>query len=364
VSVNKNKLQERGRQLKSLIGEKRLQEIIAIKRQALNEKMNLPPFLRLVDKSAVTIGIVVLCVTEFFLLRMPENMYMWYTALIFPLLAIRFAMYHRMKWHFFMLDFCYLCQFLLLFYLFGQQYIFPAEKSSALFKLVFGLSTGPLAWGTVVWKNKLVFHDLDKLTSVFIHVYPPLVTYCLRWYPRAGDFHTICGSEENSCELSFREGLMNPFYLYVYWQIAYYVKTEFLDRKKLASDKDLMTSLRWMTEKEPHPVYKWCRARGYKGSGVTLLVFVQFCYTIATVVPAMIFFSHFWLHTAFLLFVFLCIIWGGASYYFEVFSESYSKRLQQKRDKASARRLQSIPSSSIFFGFFLMCLFTLLKVIL
>ncbi len=34
---------------------------------------------------------------------------------------------------------------------------------------------------TVMWRTQ-VFHSFDKMVSVFIHVPPMLVTYCLRWF--------------------------------------------------------------------------------------------------------------------------------------------------------------------------------------
>lgn len=226
-------------------------------------------------------------------------------------------------------------------------------------------SCGPLAWGTVVWRNKLVFHDMDKLTSVFIHLCPPLVTYCLRWYPKGGDFTAVCGhASGNYCSLSAYESLFTPLYLYSFWQLGYYIKTEHLDHKKFANDKDLMTSSRWMTQKEPHPVYRWFVARGYKGSGQLLLMGVQLLYTLVTLLPLPLFFNSFWLHTSFLFFVFMCILWGGASYYFEAFTEGYSKRLNRKREEVSARKLDSVFSSTAFFISFLVCLYCLLQVIL
>ena len=30
---------------------------------------------------------------------------------------------------------------------------------------------------------QLVFHDVDKITSTFIHFVPPLVTFTMRWHP-------------------------------------------------------------------------------------------------------------------------------------------------------------------------------------
>jgi hypothetical protein len=37
-------------------------------------------------------------------------------------------------------------------------------------------SNGPLAGAIVMWKNSLVFHDIDKMISLFIHIYPPIGT--------------------------------------------------------------------------------------------------------------------------------------------------------------------------------------------
>ena len=39
---------------------------------------------------------------------------------------------------------------------------------------------GPLMCAIIVWKNSLVFHSLDKLTSFFLHAFPPIVVHLLR----------------------------------------------------------------------------------------------------------------------------------------------------------------------------------------
>ena len=42
------------------------------------------------------------------------------------------------------------------------------------------LCMGPLMCAIIVWKNSLVFHSLDKLTSFFLHAFPPIVVHLLR----------------------------------------------------------------------------------------------------------------------------------------------------------------------------------------
>ena len=61
--------------------------------------------------------------------------------------------------------------------LYKTQY-FPPE---ILFRLLWGIANGPLAWATVALNNSLVFHDLDNVASVFIHFTPGVLSYSLRW---------------------------------------------------------------------------------------------------------------------------------------------------------------------------------------
>jgi len=361
--VDSKIIREKGQSLRK--EKDRIKELIKIKKNQLNDHMNAPPFIRLMDKCAFTIGLIVLCASEFVLLRSPEKMYLWYTVLIIPLMVFRFFMYHKAKYHYFMLDFCYLCNFLLLFYLFGHTYILGSSVTPSLFKLVFALTNGPLAWGTVVWRNSLVFHDVDKLTSVVLHLCPPIVSYCLRWYPDVYPLETACGGE--SCTLGFKETIVIPMLLYVFWQVFYYIKTEIVDLKKLDSDKEIMTSSRWMSVKQPHPLYKLCLRHGIKLNPVVILIIIQMAYTVFTLVALPLLISSFWLHTFFLVFIFVCVTWNGASYYFDYFSESYSKRLhsdiQKDEPNNNSLKIGSFYSFLKFFTIFFSSLFVYLKVI-
>lgn len=62
-----------------------------------------------------------------------------------------------------------------------QLYAIP--RSCALLKSNFLLANGPLAFAVPVWRNSLVFHDVEKITSLYIHIFPGLLTYALKWYP-------------------------------------------------------------------------------------------------------------------------------------------------------------------------------------
>lgn len=50
------------------------------------------------------------------------------------------------------------------------------------------VAVGSLATAVITWRNSLVFHDHDKMVSLFIHMYPPLVLTIVRhFFPNAGE---------------------------------------------------------------------------------------------------------------------------------------------------------------------------------
>lgn len=52
-------------------------------------------------------------------------------------------------------------------------WIFPAN--AYFFITCWCLTLGPIASAIITWRNSLVFHSMDKVTSLFIHLYPPTV---------------------------------------------------------------------------------------------------------------------------------------------------------------------------------------------
>jgi len=308
----------------------RLKKVISSKMKQLDDKMKYPPFIRTIDKCAFTVGIITMLLTEYVLLQQPQWMHIWYLVLIFPLMILRFWMYHKQKFHYFMLDFCYYCQVLLMFFLF----FVPTDQR--IFKMVFALTNGPLAIAIVMWRNSLVFHDVDKLTSLFIHYMPALVTFSVRWY---NPIHQ-CPNEE--CWLTFGENFVFPTIAYLVWQIFYSLKTEVISKQKIVDEK-IMTSSQWLSGKKPHPIYKWSvNTLGYTPNPAVLLAVVQFVYNEMSFLPVILAYRYFWFHIALLFWVFLTAVWNGASFYFEIFTESYSKRLETFFNEAKVKKQNSV----------------------
>eukprot|EP01087_Luapelamoeba_hula_P019173 TRINITY_DN6321_c0_g2_i1.p1 TRINITY_DN6321_c0_g2~~TRINITY_DN6321_c0_g2_i1.p1 ORF type:complete len:577 (-),score=105.53 TRINITY_DN6321_c0_g2_i1:170-1867(-) len=307
------------------------------KKAELERKMKEMPFIRTVDKVAFTLGVVLMVATAL-QLNKPDFMYVFYTALIFPLLITRFLLYHRQSYHYFMLDFCYYVQVVLLMFL----YIYP--ENPLIFQMTFCLSNGPLVSAIVMWKNSLVFHDLDKLTSIFIHIYPPIVTYCLRWWCVDTSLFTVC--KDDDCSITLSASFVWPLILYSFWQFCYILKTEILDRTKFQKNDSLMTSVRWFSRARPHPVYKFLVSKGVKINPVVLLIAIQFIYTIVTLAPTILLYKYYMAHTLYLTFVSLVAVWNGANFYFEVFTHSYAERLKRLTKEITESVTKEAPSEA------------------
>jgi len=100
------------------------------------------------------------------------------------LLPLRAYRYKKRAWHYFLFDLCYYATIL------NFIYIWLLPSSPALFVACYCLSHGSLASAVITWRNSLVFHDQDKVTSLFIHIYPPFTFTVIRfvsniWLPES-----------------------------------------------------------------------------------------------------------------------------------------------------------------------------------
>ena len=56
------------------------------------------------------------------------------------------------------------------------------STNEQLFKMVFLYSNGCLGIAIAAFRNSLVFHRIDYITSLAIHVVPMLTSVRIRWY--------------------------------------------------------------------------------------------------------------------------------------------------------------------------------------
>merc|ERR1711971_1473225 len=280
---------------------------------------------KFIDKLSFMFGVMCIVLTEFLALREPQWFTMFHATIMF-LLVYRFQDYYAQKYHLFMLDFCYFMNLSVI----VQTSIYP--ENMPWFKANYVLCMGTLMSAIVMWQNSLVFHSLDKLTSFFLHFFPPLHLHLFRWglIP--------CPAIKKEDFLDLREGLLLPMILYAIWQVVYLVITEGLLHKAMKKDPTLVTSMRYLAQDTKNPMHqmtkKACRSIGILSreesfdsrtmKTKTIFVVTQIFYTMLTLLPTPLFYGSYRLSFAYFVTLFLWTTWRGGSYYIEVFSERYN----------------------------------------
>lgn len=254
----------------------KLEDEFRSRRKKMRLIMNEPAFVMRVDKLSFVCGVLIIMIIEAVLLLSPERMHLLYTILLVPLMIARYVTYRADMQHYFMYDFCYFAQVLLVLHM----YVYP--NNVRLGRALFSISNGPLLLAIVMWRNSIVFHSFDKMTSMFIHILPPLVTFCDRWAVHLSD-GTYPPYEEMDDSIStiVNDFWLVPFSYYVVWQTAYLFKTEVISRKKLEYNTEMMTSLRFLTRKKNSKSYKLMSAFG-EHNQLPTFVLIQAVFTMVT----------------------------------------------------------------------------------
>ncbi|KAJ3367577.1 hypothetical protein GGF31_007390 [Allomyces arbusculus] len=315
----------------------------------LEDKLRNPHVTRKRDKIAFFFGATDLWLTAALLGLYPRFVPVWYTIKAVILLGIRWGSYRRKRWHYFLADFCYLINSMLL------VFLLVMPSSTTLFNVLFACAHGPLAWAIVTWRNSMVFHSLDKMTSVFIHLSPPVTLMALRWLdttastaasPYYGGYPGAPPRTEPLPAMSMTEALVGSTIVYLVWQVAYYVLILHRRRDKVYK-QGYATSFTWLLEDQG----AIGKAMGVFGDQHRLATFMllQFVYSMVTVLPSYVFARSQIANMLFLVFILSASIWNGANFYINVFSKRYLTDLQKLEDefKSKVVDLATAPNSTV-----------------
>lgn len=308
-----------------------------------------PSYIKFFDKLSFTLGVLNICATEYFVIHEPSKYWIWYSIVLPVMLMGRWSHFKSNKMHYFLLDFCYT---VILLSLVHVHFLYRESYSETLFKMCFILSTGPLPAAIPLWKNSLVFHDFDKITSVYIHFLPTCLYYCLRESKGAD-------SVTHYDDLRLVD-YFNCMLFYFTWQVFYLFKTEVSDKVKLEADPALLTSLKWLSSNNKNKlstsVLVLCRKLRLFGpdepfsstSMKTKMVFVttQMLFTIFAMIPTYYLWRYPTAHLIYIALIFAISVFYGASYYVEVFSKRYAVALEKAAEKVIARQRTSRSNSN------------------
>lgn len=78
----------------------------------------------------------------------------------------KWAYYKSKGWHYYMTDFCYLASAIV------NVFLWLQPKNQFLFILSFMYANGCVALSVGAFRNQMVFHKIDNLTSLALHMIP------------------------------------------------------------------------------------------------------------------------------------------------------------------------------------------------
>ncbi|KAI0854367.1 hypothetical protein F5Y00DRAFT_256859 [Daldinia vernicosa] len=310
--------------------------------EKLGRQWNDTKVITLREKVSFIGGVMNIFISGYLLGAYPEYFHIWYTAQLVYYMPIRFYTYRRRGYHYFLADLCYFVNLLL----FLSLWVFPASKR--LFIAAYCLAYGNNAVAIIMWRNSLVFHDFDKVTSLFIHIMPCVTLHCIvhlftpeQQRERFPALWTIKNSPPGSPTaygnlISMLAWSTIP---YTVWQLCYYFFITVRRREKIAAGRP--TSFTWLR-------------RSYSKTWIGKIVLslpntlqefafmmIQYLYAVLTMLPCPLWFYSRWASAAFLIVVFVWSVYNGSTFYIDVFGKRFQKELEAM--KAEVAKWQNSP---------------------
>ncbi|KAI5810816.1 hypothetical protein BZA77DRAFT_340129 [Pyronema omphalodes] len=282
------------------------------------------------EKISFVVGVSNVFVSGYLIGGYPEWMHVWYSLQMLYFMPIRYYSYHKCGYHYFLADLCYFVNVMLLLSL----WVFP--NSRRLFIAAYCLSYGNNAWAIAMWRNSMVFHSLDKVTSLFIHLMPPVVLHCMVHLCdpefQAARFPAV--ARIKTTELyGLRDMIIWATFPYFIWQISYHFGISVRKRDKIAAGRP--TSFTWLL-------------KSYKNTWIGKIVhrlptklqepafmFIQYSYAVLTMLPCPLWFYHRSLSAVFISVVGWWSVYNGATYYIDVFGKRFQKELEEFKKEAA-----------------------------
>merc|ERR1719461_21718 len=129
------------------------------------------------NKIGWTIAVTDLMLNVFVISRYPQHYWLIHLTKSFVLLPIRFYRFSKLKWEFYLLDFCYFVTYLTfaLVSLGSLKVFFGISTSSpatlGLFvRMGFYFACGSLGWSVVLFGNSIAFYSFGKMVECYVHL--------------------------------------------------------------------------------------------------------------------------------------------------------------------------------------------------
>jgi len=302
---------------------------------SVDKEMKMEILVKFSDKFSYVSGVLSLLIGQYLALQQPQLFPYFYTFIMIALVMNRYPQFAAEKSQLFMLDFCYFMNLSTII----QIMFYPS--SLLWFKANYVLCMGSLMNAMVVWQNSLIFHSMEKLTSLLLHAFAPLTLHLYRW--------GVIPCPEISAEdhLSLVDLIANPFLMYLVWQVLYLIIIEFLLAEKIRRDPELSFSLRHLATDTNNGMHQLVtgimRSIGVMDSNEvfnaetvkTKLIFIvaQLFYTVITILPVPLLFVSHSFSVFYISAIFGWTLWRGSNFYYQDFQDRYQLEFLKRKEE-------------------------------
>ncbi|CAG8955076.1 hypothetical protein HYFRA_00007090 [Hymenoscyphus fraxineus] len=306
----------------------------------LGERWNDTKVVTAREKLSFICGVSNVLISGYLIGGYPQYFHWWYTAQLLYLMPIRFYTYHKKGFHYFLADLCYFVNFMV----FLSLWVFPGSKR--LFISTYCLAFGNNAVAIAMWRNSMVFHSFDKVTSLFIHIMPcaalHVVVHLLdpafqeTRFPGLWSIKTsLPGSKEH-----YTLGQMTLWSTipYAIWQLSYHFLITVRRREKILAGRP--TSFTWLRKSYSKTFIGKVVLNLPESLQEPAFMLIQYTYAVSTMLPCPIWFYYRYASATFLMALFCWSVYNGATFYIDVFGKRFQKELE-----ALQREVQKYQSS-------------------
>lgn len=280
--------------------------------------------LRVADKLTFTMGCANMAVTPYIWGAFPELFIPLHTIKVTFMVAVRWVVFKTRKEHYYLFDFCYCMNAMLLFFLWAR----PDDES--LFRACFVLANGPLAWSILAFNCAMVFHSLQHITSLHIHLSPMLVTYIIRWQTPPGYAKVVQDTDVSKWQM-----LGGALVFYAAWMILYYAYIFVLASDRIKS-RGYQTLYTFVVESTPAGrLLKLCP----ESVRPIAYMLMHFSFGMATASCTLLLWNSRLGHFAFIATMSVASAWNASGYYFDYFAARYEGKLKHRAEHVRARNV-------------------------
>ncbi|GAB7358416.1 hypothetical protein MBLNU230_g2483t1 [Neophaeotheca triangularis] len=293
------------------------------------------------EKISFVTAVLNIFISGYLIGAFPEYFHIWYTVQLAYFMPVRWYKYHKIGFHYFLADLCYFVNLLMVL----SIWFFPQSKR--LFIATYCLAMGNNAVAIAMWRNSLVFHSLDKVTSLFIHIMPCATLHVLvHLIPpslqalRFPSIWHIKYSDPNSPEHYGIVAMIVWMALpYAVWQLSYHFLITVRKRSKIEAGRP--TSFTWLKKSyKDNPLGKFVLSCPEWAQEPVFMV-IQYSYALLTMLPCPLWFWYRWCSAGYLMVVFAWASWNGATFYIDAYGRRMEKELESLRKEVA--RLSKTP---------------------